>query len=79
MNTQINPKTTAAVRAHANIALVKYWGKRDANLNLPAVGSLSITLDALATETCITFDAALSSDEIRLNGVSAGGKAADRV
>ncbi len=44
------------VRATAcsNIALVKYWGKRTdapASLNLPAVGSLSMTLDALRTET----------------------------
>ena len=29
--------------ARANIALVKYWGKRDAALNLPARGSLSLT------------------------------------
>ena len=36
-------------RAHANIALVKYWGKRDAARNLPAAGSLSLTLDALTT------------------------------
>src|SRR5690606_7256872 len=44
------------VRATAcsNIALVQYWGKRTgvpAELNLPAVGSLSMTLDALRTET----------------------------
>ena len=35
--------------AHTNIALVKYWGKRPgavAGLNLPAVGSISLTLDA---------------------------------
>ena len=37
-------------RACANIALVKYWGKRDAALNLPATGSLSLTLAALMTE-----------------------------
>jgi diphosphomevalonate decarboxylase len=40
--------------AHANIALVKYWGKRQfigADLNLPAVGSLSLTLDGLRTIT----------------------------
>lgn len=40
--------------ACSNIALVKYWGKRtgvDPQLNLPAVGSLSMTLDALRTQT----------------------------
>ena len=28
--------------AHPNIALVKYWGKRDVALNLPVVPSLSL-------------------------------------
>ena len=41
----------ATAIAHPNIALVKYWGKTDAEQNLPAVGSLSITLDGLATTT----------------------------
>jgi diphosphomevalonate decarboxylase len=41
----------ATARAGANFALVKYWGKADARLNVPAVGSISITLDALFTET----------------------------
>jgi diphosphomevalonate decarboxylase len=42
--------------AHTNIALVKYWGKRDGafpGLNLPAVGSLSLTLDRFGTETTV--------------------------
>lgn len=42
--------------AHTNIALVKYWGKRAgvvAGLNLPAVGSLSLTLDRFGTETTV--------------------------
>ncbi len=40
--------------AHTNIALVKYWGKRpSAGLNLPAVGSLSLTLDRFGTETSV--------------------------
>ncbi|TNE89189.1 MAG: diphosphomevalonate decarboxylase [Deltaproteobacteria bacterium] len=45
---------TATARAHANIALVKYWGKRDTALNLPAVSSLSLTLDRFWTETTVT-------------------------
>jgi diphosphomevalonate decarboxylase len=42
-----------AAIAHPNIALVKYWGKRDRQLNLPAVPSLSLTLDGWHTETSI--------------------------
>jgi diphosphomevalonate decarboxylase len=54
--------------AHPNIALIKYWGKRDIPLNLPAVGSLSITLDTLITRTSVCFDAALEADQVVLNG-----------
>ncbi|MCX5743512.1 MAG: diphosphomevalonate decarboxylase [Proteobacteria bacterium] len=60
--------TTATARACANIALVKYWGKRDALLNLPATGSLSLTLAALSTQTTVTFDPALAADEVELDG-----------
>jgi diphosphomevalonate decarboxylase len=42
-------------RAGVNIALVKYWGKRDAALNLPATGSLSLTLDGLGSVTRVRF------------------------
>ncbi len=57
----------ARARAHSNIALIKYWGKRDKRLNIPAVGSISITLDALWTETEILFDANLREDELILD------------
>jgi diphosphomevalonate decarboxylase len=46
-------KATAA--AHANIALVKYWGKRDDALVLPEAGSLSVALDKLLTTTTVTL------------------------
>jgi diphosphomevalonate decarboxylase len=59
-------KVTA--RACANIALVKYWGKRDSARNLPAAGSLSLTLAALVTETTVEWDASLERDELVLNG-----------
>lgn len=44
-------KQAVETQAHPNIALIKYWGKRDKALNLPAVGSISITLDSLLSET----------------------------
>ncbi|MEZ4359040.1 MAG: diphosphomevalonate decarboxylase [Kofleriaceae bacterium] len=55
-------------RSCANIALVKYWGKRDAALNLPATGSLSLTLGSLLTETSVAFDRALVADAMTLDG-----------
>ena len=42
-------------KANANIALIKYWGKRDEELFLPYTSSLSLTLDALYTETEVSF------------------------
>jgi diphosphomevalonate decarboxylase len=59
----------AIAEAHPNIALVKYWGKRDPRRNVPAVGSLSITLDALHSRTEVVFDDALDADEIVIGGV----------
>ncbi|MBY0544394.1 MAG: diphosphomevalonate decarboxylase [Gammaproteobacteria bacterium] len=39
--------------APVNIALCKYWGKRDENLNLPITSSLSIALPTLGSHTQI--------------------------
>src|SRR5690625_5752000 len=46
-------QTTA--KAHTNIALIKYWGKRDETLILPTNNSLSLTLDGFYTKTTVTF------------------------
>lgn len=68
------PGAAVTARAHANIALVKYWGKRDRALNLPAEGSLSLTLAALTTRTTVRFDPALAEDRLRLGGQTVTGK-----
>lgn len=47
--------TSATAVAHANIALAKYWGKRDEVLALPATSSLSLTLDAFRTTTSVAL------------------------
>lgn len=60
--------STATARASANIALVKYWGKRDLLLNLPAAGSISLTLDRFETRCEVTVDPALRADELQLDG-----------
>ncbi len=58
----------ATARAQPNIALIKYWGKRDATRNLPAVDSLSLTLSDLYTEMEVRFDAGLVADVLEVNG-----------
>lgn len=65
--------------AHPNIALVKYWGKRDARLNLPAAGSLSLTLSGLETRTTVSFVEGQTGDEIVLNEQQVEGAAATRI
>ena len=68
--------------AGTNIALVKYWGKRDTALNLPATGSLSLTLDRLGTRTTVHFDGhgdAGATDRIVMNGAPADTATAARV
>lgn len=47
--------TKATAIANANIALVKYWGKRDKSLILPQNGSISMTCEGLTTTTTVEF------------------------
>ncbi|MBF0818773.1 diphosphomevalonate decarboxylase [Streptococcus acidominimus] len=60
-------KKVGIARAHTNIALIKYWGKRDKALFLPMNSSLSLTLDAFYTDTKVIFDASLPADTFYLN------------
>ena len=57
----------ATAIAQPNIALIKYWGKRDIDRNLPAVGSISITLSELHTEVSVDLDAGQSADVLFVN------------
>lgn len=56
--------------AAPNIALVKYWGKRDDVLKLPVNDSISITLDSgvLASKTTIMISDRLAQDVFVING-----------
>jgi diphosphomevalonate decarboxylase len=64
-------------RAGTNIALVKYWGKRDGALNLPATGSLSLTLDGLGSTTRVRFGG--EDDRVLVSGAPAEPAFASRV
>lgn len=76
------PSPVTAI-AGTNIALVKYWGKRDPALNLPAAGSLSLTLANLGSQTTVRFAAdaggADGRDRVLLGGVPAEARFAERV
>ncbi len=60
----------ATAIAQPNIALIKYWGKRDLKRNLPAVGSISITLRDLYTEMQVELAERLTADTLTVNGAA---------
>lgn len=59
---------TRGYRAHTNIALIKYWGKRNQSLFLPLTSSLSMTLNAFYTDTRAYFIENATSDIFYLDG-----------
>jgi diphosphomevalonate decarboxylase len=69
----------AVALAHPNVALSKYWGKRDVRGNFPAVPSLSVTLATLTTRTRVRFGRSFAGDRILLGGATAEGTARQRV
>jgi len=83
--TELVVEGAVEARANVNIALIKYWGKAPGELpedkNLPAVPSLSLTLDGLYTVTRVAFDPDAEVDRVFLNGVELdpGGTARARV
>lgn len=69
----------ATAIANPNIAFIKYWGKADAALNLPANPSLSMNLGALTTATTVEFRSGLPSDTVTIDDQPATDQAAMRV
>lgn len=59
-------KSTAI--ANANIALVKYWGKRDEQLILPQNSNIGLTTDCLSVKTTLEFDGKYKKDILILDG-----------
>ena len=72
------PGADITARANVNVALVKYWGKRDLSLNLPSTGSISLTLDGLWVDASCTFGAG-PTDECLIDGIRDAGADAARV
>jgi diphosphomevalonate decarboxylase len=74
-----NPECRATAVACANIAFIKFWGKRDAELNLPANSSLSMNLAGLTTTTTVEFSPDYSDDLIILDGQGVRGETRRRI
>lgn len=64
------PYLAVTCTAPVNIAVIKYWGKRDEELILPINSSLSVTLhqDQLKTTTTAVISKDFTEDRIWLNG-----------
>ena len=63
---------TSTYLATPNIAVVKYWGRKTGNLNIPLNSSISATMDeSLKTVTSVEFAPSLKKDRFLLNGKKA--------
>lgn len=64
------PAVVATCTGGVNIAVIKYWGKRDEKRILPINSSISATLSQsdLATTTSIVASPEIKSDRLWLNG-----------
>lgn len=69
----------ATATAHPNIALVKYWGKRDEVRILPHQSSLSLTLSPIHVKTTVEWVPGRQGDQVEINGRVAEGSARARV
>lgn len=66
-------------KAPANIAFVKYWGKKDAALKTPLTDSFSMTIDQSITTTTVAFDTQLTRDEVFFDGKVVSGREEQKV
>ncbi|MFH0832574.1 MAG: diphosphomevalonate decarboxylase [Candidatus Aenigmatarchaeota archaeon] len=57
----------ATATANANIALVKYWGKRSSDTILPKNGSISMTCDGMTTTTTVEFSDEYNEHTVVIN------------
>src|SRR3989344_5803985 len=57
----------ATATANANIALVKYWGKRSSDPILPQNGSISMTCEGMTTKTTVEFSDKYSEHTVIIN------------
>lgn len=58
----------ATAKAPGNIAFIKFWGKKDAKINLPNNGSLSVSLDNIYSITTVEFSERYKEDQITIDG-----------
>jgi len=61
-------KLKAIAEAPSNLAFVKYWGKKDAELRIPTNNSISVNLSEARTITSVEFDPEFEEDSLAVVG-----------
>lgn len=69
----------AKAQAPANIAFIKYWGKRDGKLRIPANSSISMNLSNAYTVTTVEFDSKIKGDTIVIDNRKIIGDEKERI
>lgn len=69
----------ATAKAPANIALIKYWGKKNEALRIPENDNLSICLDKAFTITTVEFSESFKEDKVVIGKKEAQGVEKERV
>jgi len=69
----------ATAKAPANIAFIKYWGKRNESLRIPMNSSISMNLSEVFTTTSVEFSKEYIDDALVINGNTVDGKEKERV
>lgn len=67
-------RKSVSVKSYANIAIIKYWGKADAEKMIPSTSSISLTLENMYTETKLTFLENADADLMYIDDVEQGEK-----
>ncbi|MFC5631246.1 MULTISPECIES: diphosphomevalonate decarboxylase [Streptococcus] len=68
-----------SVKSYANIAIIKYWGKADAEKMVPSTSSISLTLENMYTETKLSFLENVDADVMYIDNVMQGEKELTKV
>lgn len=76
--TESRPERLGSARAiaHANIALIKYWGNKEGNL--PYSDTISFNLSNCTTKTSVSWNRALPHDSVFIDGVELSDKKLER-
>lgn len=69
----------ATAKAPANIAFIKYWGKKNKNLRIPMNNSISMNLSRAFTVTTVEFNRDFKDDQVKIDDKPVENKEKERI